>query len=114
MGTLGNTDIGVIYTMTSPDSRKALNILENPKIEWMFTDKKLRTVIHLKCKARVIHEEAELKMAWDKLKDKSRAYFMKFIKKTGMAFLLIETKVEEIEYSRPADNVYKMIRPPFR
>lgn len=37
MGTLSSPNIGKLLTMTSPDSRKVLNILENPRVEWIFT-----------------------------------------------------------------------------
>ena len=114
MGTLGNRSVSTILTMTSPDSTKVKNILANPHVEWMFTDERLHAIVYMRGKTRVIHEEEEVQEAWEKLKDKSRAYFMNFIQETGMTFLIIETQVEEIDYTRPKDNLYKKIRSPFR
>ena len=113
MGTIDTSDIRRVLTMTSPDCRKAINILQNPKVEWMFTDKRLETVVYLRGKARVIHELPELETAWLSLEDKSRAYFMQYINDIGMQFLIIETAVEEIEYTQPKLNVYEKIIAPF-
>ena len=113
MGTLGSKDLNYMLTMTSPDSRKVANILQNPRVEWMFTDPELISVVYLRGKARVVHDIDELGDAWKRLKDKSRAYFLKYIGGAGMTFLILETVVEEIEYARPADNIYKIVSPPF-
>lgn len=114
MGTLGSTDIGLLLTMTCPDSRKVENILQNPRVEWMFTDNEMISVVYLRGKARVIHEINEVTEAWNELKDKSRAYFLKYINGPGMSFLILETTVEEIEFARPSDNIYKKMSPPFK
>ena len=114
MGTLGNRSVSNILTMTSPDSTKVKNILENPHVEWMFNDERLHAIVYLRGKARVIHEEGDVLEAWEKLKDKSRAYFLNFIQETGMTFLIIETQIEEIDYTCPKENLFKKIRPPFR
>ena len=40
-----------------------------------------------------------------------RAYFLKYIDDFGMTFLILETKIEEIGYTRPIDNIYeKLVR----
>ena len=114
MGTLSGSDISSILTITSPDSRKIVNILENPNVEWMFTSKKLDTVVYLRGKALVICEMDDIERAWKRIKDKSRAYFMQYMATPGMRFLIIETKIEEIEYSLPKENIYKTVKPPFK
>ena len=113
MGTLGSEDISTILTMASPEGAKITNILQNPKVEWMFSDKDLETVIYLKGEARIIHEEGEVQEAWKKLKDKSRAYFLQYAPPRGMSFMIIETKVDEINFSRPRENVSETFYPPF-
>lgn len=113
MGTLGSFQVSRILTMTSPDSRKVINILRNPNVEWMFTDEDREAVVYLRGMVRVIHDPDELETYWKRLIDKSRAYFMQYKAKPGMRFLILETKVEEAEYTIPRDNVYKMMKPPF-
>lgn len=63
MGTLGSHDITSILTISSPTSKKVTNILENPNVEWMFTDKIKHTVICLRGVASVVHEPDDLKSA---------------------------------------------------
>jgi general stress protein 26 len=109
MGTLGSKDLDFLLTMTSPDSRKVDNILQNPNVEWMFTDHEMISVVYLRGKARVIHEIDELVEGWNELKDKSRAYFLKYIDDFGITFLILETKIEEIGYTRPIDNIYEKL-----
>lgn len=113
MGTLSSPNIGKLLTMTSPDSRKVLNILENPRVEWIFTSSNKDEVVYLRGNAQVVHEPSEVESAWKKLKDKTRAYFMQFLTNPGITFFIIETNVDEIEFAVPKENAYKIIRPPF-
>lgn len=114
MGTLSGPDIKTILTITSPDSRKIINILENPKVEWMFTTRDMNEVVYLRGVARVVHELDEIERTWKKLRNKSRAYFMRYMTEPGIKFLIVESRIEEIEYNIPQENFHKAIRPPFR
>lgn len=114
MGTIGNSKLSKILTLTSPDIKKVNNILQNPKVEWMFNDKNLETVIYLRGMARVVYELDEIELAWLSLVDKSKAHFLRYTSAVGMQFLIIETAIEEMEYTCPKDNIYQSINPPFR
>ncbi len=113
MGTLSSPSIATLFTITSPDSRKVVNILENPNVEWMFTSAGRTEVAYLRGKARIVSDPEEIEVAWKLLKDKTRAYFMKYFDQPGMKFLILETKVDEIEYTVPKENLYKRMEPPF-
>ena len=114
MGTLNSPNISTLITMTSPDSRKVINLLENPKVEWMFTNRSRTQVAYLRGKARIVQDPQEVEEAWKSLKNKTKAYFMQYSTEPGMPFLVIKTNVEEIELVVPKDNIHKTLRPPFR
>jgi len=113
MGTMSSPNITTLFTITSPDSRKVVNVLENPNVEWMFTSSEREEVAYLRGKARIVSDPEGIESAWKQLKDKTRAYFMKYFDQPGMKFLILETKVNEIEYTVPKENVYKRMKPPF-
>ena len=104
MGTIASTALDRIITMTSPDSRKARNVLENPQVEWLFTDQTMTELVYLYGRARVLNDMDCIKTAWNQMPDKSRAYFLSR-DGVGITFLIIETQVESIEYHIPRENL---------
>lgn len=60
MGTLSSPSITTLFTITSPDSRKVVNVLENPNVEWMFTNPSREEVAYLRGKARIVHDPEEI------------------------------------------------------
>lgn len=113
MGTLGSPNLTTLYTMTSPDSRKVVNVLENPNVEWMFTSQNREEVAYLRGEARIVHDPEEIEVAWKTLKNKTRAYFMRHFDQPGMKFLVIETTVSEVVYAVPKDGLFCAVKPPF-
>jgi general stress protein 26 len=101
MGTIAPRSFDRLITITAPDSRKVINILENPRVEWMFLDSKMARVLYLRGRARPLCDMREVEQAWRDLPDKSRAYFLQRPEQ-GMSFLPIETTIEQIEYLHPA------------
>lgn len=114
MGTLSSPNIETLLTLTSPNSRKVVNLLENPEVEWMFVNHGRTEVAYLRGRARVVQEPEEVERAWKLLKNKTQAFFMQYMPKRGMGFLVIETKVSEIELVVPKDNLFQVLKPPFR
>lgn len=84
---------GELVTITSPTSRKATNIRENPVVEWLFTDELKRCLVYLEGKAEVVEDPARVKHGWAALPDKDRAYFLNFIN-SGIGFAVISSKVQ--------------------
>ncbi len=105
MGTLGSPAADSILTITSPDSRKVVNILENPRVEWMFTDPQKRNVVYARGTIRIVHEPEAVLRFWKQIPDRSHAYFLRY-QPAGMPFLLLETRLEELEYCTPAANLF--------
>ncbi|HLS29176.1 MAG TPA: pyridoxamine 5'-phosphate oxidase family protein [Opitutales bacterium] len=103
MGTVTSPVVDRLLTMTAPESRKIANILENPRVEWLFVDEEKEELLYLYGKARVLEEPAEVEAAWQKISDKSRAYFMLY-QDVGIQFLIVETEVEKFEYRVPRKN----------
>jgi general stress protein 26 len=104
MATMASPSLERLITITSPDSQKVINILENPKVEWMFADTDGRRVLYLRGVVRVIQEMDEVEEAWGQLFDKSRAFFLCSKSSPGMRFLILETQVQSIEYRLPRKN----------
>jgi|GEM_PF-382166 len=109
MGTVAPPSLDRILTMTSPDSRKIINILQNPTVEWMLTDEPMARVLYLRGKAHVIEDPLQVAAAWEQLGDKRQAWFMRFQEKVGISFFVIETLVEEVEYREPHENFVKIL-----
>jgi general stress protein 26 len=104
MGTVASPRLDRILTMTSPTSRKVLNLLRNPQVEWMLSDESMERILYLRGQARVLEKPEEVEAAWATLTDKSRAWFFRFRDEVGMQFLILETVVEEIEYREPPED----------
>ncbi len=98
-------DVSWIITIASPNSRKIDQIRCHPDVEWIFTDSKWDRVVHLRGRAILIEDPALIKRDWNRILDKSRAYFLRF-QETGLGFSVIETHIEEIEYTLPKINVF--------
>lgn len=105
MGTLVVPALDTILTLTSPDSRKVRNVLQNPHVEWMLAGADKREVIYARGEVRVVHEPEQVFQVWEHLPDRSRAYFLQF-EEEGMPFLLLKTDIKEIEYCIPRENVF--------
>lgn len=103
MGTVASPTIDRLLTMTAPESRKVENILENPRVEWLFLDEEKQEVLYLRGTARVIEDPVDVEKAWKQIPDKSRAYFLSF-QDVGIKFLILETAVESFEYRLPQTN----------
>ena len=108
MGTVGQKDLSKITTMTASNTRKVQNIYDNPKVEWVFSDSGKETIVYLSGTARVITDTEEIKNQMQDLYDMTKAYFLNYM--VGNAtFVVIETAVEEIEYTVPSRNIYETV-----
>lgn len=105
MGSVYAPDSDTIETISNPESRKLKYIEENPQVEWMVSDEQMIHVVYFRGMARVMEDPAEIKKTWNEIPDKSRAYFLRF-QERGVGFKLIETKVKNVEYCVPAENVF--------
>ncbi len=103
MGTLASPSLDRLITMTSPDSRKTQNILENPRVEWLFTSRSMSELVYLRGNARILKDPNLIKTAWNQMPDKSRAYFLSQ-QDVGITFFIIETRVDAIEYRLPREE----------
>ncbi len=96
MATLSLQDFPVLYTITSPASRKIEHIERNPQVSWMFTNEEMNIIININGNARLTNDFGTMNRVWKMLEDKSKAYFLN-IKTDGPGFAVIETEVEDIE-----------------
>jgi general stress protein 26 len=103
MGSVATPSVDRVITLSSPESRKVQNILENPRVEWMFCDEEKKEVLYLEGRARVLEDPDEVERAWRQIPDKSHAYFLSY-QPIGMAFLIIETTVDRLKYKIPEKN----------
>ena len=96
MATLSLEEFPMLYTITSPLSRKIEHINRNPEVSWMFANEDMTTIINISGKARITDDFAKMNHIWKLLEDKSKAYFLN-IATDGPGFAVIETEIEDIE-----------------
>jgi len=96
MATLSLHDFPLLYTITSPLSRKIEQINKNPNVTWMFSNDEMSVIVNIRGKARTETDESKMERVWTLLEDKSKAYFLSIAPDTS-GFAVIETKIEDIE-----------------
>jgi general stress protein 26 len=96
MATLSLHDFPLLYTITSPASRKIQHISKYPSVSWMFSNEEMNVVVNLRGKARIASDPGKMQRVWKLVEDKSRAYFLN-IASDGPGFAVIETEIEDID-----------------
>ena len=110
MSTLSFDGFPIFHTLTGPESRKVREIKEHPDVNWMFSNHDLSLILNLIGKARVLTDTPTLKRIWKQIEDKSHLYFLNQYSK-GPGFVVIETKVEEIECTSPKNGFRFAVKP---
>jgi general stress protein 26 len=104
MATLSLQDFPVLYTITSPRSRKIQHIENNPNVSWMFSNEEMNTIVNIRGKARIASDFGKMQHVWKMLEDKSKAYFLS-LSTDGPGFAVIETEIEDIDCSVPKYDI---------
>lgn len=90
-----------VVAITSPESRKVLNLEENSQAEWMFTSPSFETVAHLSGISTIVGEEEALKY-WDLVPHKSRGFYRHYRKpELHSDFAIIRTTVSNVKLVKP-------------
>jgi general stress protein 26 len=110
MATLSLEEFPLLYTITSPASRKIEHINRNPEVSWMFTNEEMNVIININGQARMTTDSAKMNRVWKLLEDKSKAYFLN-IQTDGPGFAVIETEIEDIECVIPQYDFRFLTRP---
>jgi len=100
MATLSLKDFPLLYTITSPTSRKIQHIRQNPNVNWMFSNEEMNVIVNLRGKARIEDDFGKMQRVWKLLTDKSKAFFLN-INSEGPGFAVIETEIEDIDATVP-------------
>jgi len=104
MATLSLSNWPLLYTITSPDSRKVQHIKRNPSVSWMFSNDELNIIINIRGQARIVADPGKMQEVWKLLEDKSKAYFLS-IASDGAGFAVIETEIEDIDCILPKYDI---------
>ncbi len=104
MATLSLRDWPLLYTITSPASRKVQHIKRHPSVSWMFSNEELNIIINIRGKARIVTDPGKMQQVWKLLEDKSKAYFLS-IATDGAGFAVIETEIEDIDCILPKYDI---------
>ena len=104
MATLSLHDWPLLYTITSPASRKVQHIQNNPNVSWMFSNDEMNVIVNIRGKARIANDVGKMQHVWKLLEDKSKAYFLS-IASDGPGFAVIETEIEGIDCSVPKYDI---------
>jgi len=104
MATLSLHDWPLLYTITSPVSRKVQHITRQPQVSWMFSNEEMNVVVNIRGKARITNDAGKMQHVWKLLEDKSKAYFLS-IATDGPGFAVIETEIEDIDCIVPKYDI---------
>lgn len=104
MATLSLHDFPLLYTITSPTSRKLQHISNNPNVSWMFSNEEMNVIVNIRGKARIATDFGKMQHVWKLLEDKSKAYFLS-IANDGPGFAVIETEIEDIDCVVPKYDI---------
>jgi general stress protein 26 len=104
MATLSLRDWPLLYTITSPTSRKVEHIRNNPNVSWMFSNEEMNVIVNIRGKARIADDFGKMQHVWKLLEDKSKAYFLS-IAADGPGFAVIETEIEDIDCIVPKYDI---------
>ena len=104
MATLSLHDWPLLYTITSPTSRKIQHLSNNPNVSWMFSNEEMNVVVNIRGKARITDDVGKRQHVWKLLEDKSKAYFLS-IANDGPGFAVIETEIEDIDCTVPKYDI---------
>jgi len=104
MATLSLHDWPLLYTISSPTSRKVRHIERNPRVSWMFSNDELNIIINIRGRARIVDDATKTQQVWKLLEDKSKAYFLS-IAADGEGFAVIETEIEDIDCILPKYDI---------
>lgn len=104
MATISLQDFPMLYTITSPQSRKIQHILDNPNVSWMFSNEETNVIVNIRGRARITDDFGKMQHVWKLLKDKSKAYFLN-IATDGPGFAVIETEIENIDAVVPKYDI---------
>ena len=104
MATLSLQDFPLLYTITSPASRKVEHIINNPNVSWMFSNEEMNIVVNIRGQARISSDVGKMQRVWKMLEDKSKAYFLS-IATDGPGFAVIETEIEDIDCVIPKYDI---------
>jgi general stress protein 26 len=96
MATLSLREFPLLYTLTSPVSRKVGHIKKNPGVSWMFSNVELNLIVNIRGNARIVDEPAKMQKVWKMVEDKSKAYFLNLTSE-GTGYAVIETEIEDID-----------------
>jgi len=104
MATLSLHDWPLLYTITSPASRKIQHITVHPHVSWMFSNDEMNIIVNIRGKARMVSDLGQMQRVWKLLEDKSKAYFLS-IAADGPGFAVIETEIEDIDCIIPKYDI---------
>ena len=104
MATLSLHDWPLLYTITSPASKKIQHINKNPNVSWMFSNEEMNVIVNIRGKARIASDAGKMQRVWKMLEDKSKAYFLS-IAADGPGFAVIETEIEDIDCIVPKYDI---------
>lgn len=93
-----------LLALTALTSRKVGEIRARPEVQWVFTSADMSRVVTFTGRARILDGVEEVKRHWQKIPDKTRAYFLHG-SLSGLGVAVIETELEAMEYGVPSANI---------
>ena len=90
-----------VIAITSPESRKPLNLGENAQAEWMFTSPSLETIAYLSGTTTIVADD-ESEKYWDMVPCKAKGFYRHYRKpESHTDFAVIRTIVSNVKLLKP-------------
>lgn len=101
MNALVTSGLREVVAITSPESRKVLNIGENSQAQWMFTSPSLETIAYLSGTTIIVTED-ESEKYWHMVPFKAKGFYRHYRKpECHTDFAIIRTQVSNIQLLKP-------------
>ncbi len=98
---------GAVYAVTSPDFEKIAHLKGNPKATWMFQTRLLSRIAKVTGPVNVIDNSAMKAEVLEGIGRRLNVFWR--VNTDPSKLVVLETVIEEAEYSEPMKNIYERI-----
>ena len=98
---------GAVYAVTSPDFKKIAHLTENPHATWMFQTRLLNRIAHVSGPINVVDNSAMKAEVLEGIGRRLNVFWR--VNKDPSKLVVLETVIEEAEYSEPMKSVHETI-----
>lgn len=98
---------GVIFTVTSPHSKKIANLKKNPHVEWMFQNPGLDKIVNIRGRINILNNPSITREVMEYLGQNLNIFWK--ANREAMDYVVLETIIEEASYCCPTRGVKETV-----